>query len=345
MTPVEALERIAELLVRGRAPSYRQQAFRKAAREVSRIPDAELRSLAASGRLTDIPGVGEKTAAVILEALDGETPRYLTKLLNDIPQPGSDEGEALRSLLKGDLHSHSDWSDGGDTIEAMATKARDLGHEYFALTDHSPRLKIANGLSADRLREQLEVVQALNDELAPFRILTGVEVDILDDGALDQHEDLLAQVDVVVASVHSKLRMEADPMTRRMVAAVASPHVDVLGHCTGRKVPGRMRQVGQSDFAGRKGSDFDAEIVFAACAQYGTAVEINCRPERQDPPDELLDLALEWGCRIAIDTDAHAPGQLEWQPFGCQKAAAHGISADDVVNALSADELLAWAAA
>src|SRR5262249_28192748 len=161
-------------------------------------------------------------------------PQYLAKLLNDIPEPGTDEGEALRVLLRGDLHAHSDWSDGGDTIEAMATKARDLGHAYFALTDHSPRLKIANGLSADRLREQLEVVQALNAKLAPFRILTGVEVDILDDGALDQHEELLAEVDVVVASVHSQLRMEAEPMTRRMVAAVASSHVDVLGHCTGR---------------------------------------------------------------------------------------------------------------
>ena len=174
------------------------------------MPDDELRRLAATGRLTDIPGVGEKTAVVIAEALNGDTPAYLTKLLGEIPELGTDAGEALRAHLKGDLHSHSDWSDGGDTIEAMATKARDLGHEYLALTDHSPRLKIANGLSADRLREQLEVVDALNRELAPFRILTGVECDILEDGALDQHEELLARVDVVVASVHSKLRMEAD---------------------------------------------------------------------------------------------------------------------------------------
>ena len=114
--------------MRGRAPSYRQQAFRKAAREVSRIPDDELLALAAADRLTDIPGVGEKTALVIAEALRGETPEYLTKLLNDMPEPGTDEGEALRTLLRGDLHSHSDWSDGGDTIEAMATKARELGH-------------------------------------------------------------------------------------------------------------------------------------------------------------------------------------------------------------------------
>ena len=172
------------------------------------------------------------------------------------------------------------------------SKARDLGHEYLALTDHSPRLKIANGLSADRLREQLDVVAALNDELAPFRILTGVEVDILDDGALDQHEELLARVDVVVASVHSKLRMEADAMTRRMVAAVASPHVDVLGHCTGRLLVGR----------GRPESTFDDDVVIEACRQFDTALEVNCRPERLDPPKRILTKAVEAGLQ---DRDQH----------------------------------------
>jgi putative hydrolase len=134
-------------------------------------------------------------------------------------------------------------------------------------------------------------------------------------------------------------------MTKRMVMAVASPHVDVLGHCTGRKVPGSQRQVGQSDFAGRVGSRFDPEIVFAACARFDTAVEINCRPERQDPPDDLLTLALDWGCKIAIDTDAHAPGQLEWQPFGCDKAARHGVEPEEVINTWDPDELIEWAAA
>ena len=318
--------------MRGRAPSYRQQAFRKAAREVSRIPDDELRNLAQTGRLTDIPGVGEKTAAVIVEALNGDAPQYLTKLLNDIPEPGTDEGEALRAQLRGDLHSHSDWSDGGDTIEAMATKARDLGHDYFALTDHSPRLKIANGLSADRLREQLEVVRALNDKLAPFRILTGVEVDILDDGALDQHEELLARVDVVVASVHSKLRMDAGPMTRRMVAAVASPHVDVLGHCTGRLLTGR----------GRPESEFDDDVVIEACKQFDTAMEVNCRPERLDPPKRILTKAAAAGLHFAISTDAHATEQLEWQAYGTDRAAACGVSADRIVNAMPVGELLDW---
>jgi putative hydrolase len=214
----------------------------------------------------------------------------------------------------------------------MATKARDLGHEYFALTDHSPRLKIANGLPADRLREQLDLVQSLNDKLAPFRILTGVEVDILEDGALDQHEDLLARVDVVVASVHSKLRMEAGPMTRRMVAAVASPHVDVLGHCTGRLLTGR----------GRPESEFDDDVVIEACKTFDTALEVNCRPERLDPPKRILTKAAAAGLRFAISTDAHATEQLEWQPYGTDRAAACGVTGERVVNALPADELLEW---
>ena len=332
MTPVEALERIAELLMRGREPSYRVQAFRRAAREVSRVSDEELRRLAETGRLTDLPGVGAKTAAIIVEALETGSSSYLTKLQGEIPEPGSDAGEALRAHLKGDLHSHSDWSDGGDTIAAMAGKARDLGHEYLALTDHSPRLKIAHGLTAERLREQLDVVSALNDELAPFRILTGIEVDILDDGALDQHEELLSRVDVVVASVHSKLRMEADAMTRRMVAAVASPHVDVLGHCTGRMLVGK----------GRPESTFDEDVIIEACRRFDTALEVNCRPERLDPPKRILGKAVDAGLRIAISTDAHATDQLEWQPYGTDRAAECGVTPEQVVNAMSVDDLLAW---
>ena len=136
-----------------------------------------------------------------------------------------------------------------------------------------------------------------------------MEVDILEDGTLDLDDDLLARLDVVVASVHSKLRMERQPMTERMVLAVANPHVDILGHCTGRMI------------GKRPPSTFDADYVFAACKQFGTAVEINCRPERLDPPRELLDLAIDYGCWFSIDTDAHATGQLEWQPHGCDRAA------------------------
>jgi putative hydrolase len=214
----------------------------------------------------------------------------------------------------------------------MAEAARELGHEYWTLTDHSPRLTIAHGLDPERLIEQLDVVAELNAELAPFKILTGIEVDILEDGTLDQDEELLARLDVVVASVHSKLRMDAPSMTKRMVRAVKSPNVDVLGHCTGRIIVGR----------GRPPSVFDAQQVFEACASTGTAVEINSRPERLDPPEELLDLALSLGCWVTIDTDAHAPGQLEWQHFGCEKAANANVPADRIVNTFGVEQLLAW---
>src|SRR5262249_50240162 len=146
---------------------------------------------------------------------------------------------AMRDALRGDCHTHSTWSDGGSPPAEMAEAARGMGHEWMALTDHSPRLTVANGLSVARLQEQLEVIGQLNAEFAPFRILTGIEVDILEDGTLDQREDMLADLDVVVASVHSKLRMPAREMTQRMITAVSHPHVDVLGHCTGRMIVGR----------------------------------------------------------------------------------------------------------
>jgi len=193
---------------------------------------------------------------------------------------------------------------------------------------------VANGLSAERLSAQLALVDELNSELAPFRILTGIEVDILEDGSLDQREDLLRRLDVVVASVHSKLRMPAGPMTRRMVAAVRNPHVTVLGHCTGRLIGPNRQGRGR-----RPESEFDASAVFEACREEGVAVEINCRPERADPPDRLLKLAAEVGCVFAIDSDAHAPGQLDWLVNGTVRAERAGITADRVINARSADEM------
>jgi putative hydrolase len=218
----------------------------------------------------------------------------------------------------------------------MAEAAIALGHEYLVLTDHSPRLKVANGLTPERLRQQLGVVAVLNDELAPFRILTGIEVDILDDGRLDQEPELLAQLDVVVASVHSKLAMESAAMTRRMVVAVANPNMDILGHCTGRLIGGGKQ---------RPESTFNAELVFAACERFGKAVEINSRPDRIDPPEPLLNLALGMGCLFTVDSDAHAPGQLEWQANGCVKAEQSGVPIDRIVNTRPLASLVEWAAA
>ena len=325
--PVQALRAIAFQLERAQAPTYRVRAFRRAAGVVQDLQPGELDRRLADDTLAALPGIGPVTAEVITQAAHGQRPSYLDRVLEEAP-PATGR-PALRAALRGDCHTHSDWSDGGSPPREMAEAARDLGHDWIALTDHSPRLTVASGLSAERLRAQLALVSQLNRELAPFRILTGIEVDILDDGTLDQSGELLGRLDVVVASVHSQLRMPADQMTERMVAAVSSPHVDVLGHCTGRLLTGR----------GRPESAFDPEAVFAACRDHGVAVEINCRPERQDPPARLLRLAAEAGCTFAIDTDAHAPGQLDWLDSGCARAEGAGITADRVLNARSADEV------
>jgi putative hydrolase len=326
--PAQALRQIAFELERASAPTYRVRAFRRAAQVVAELPPGQLQQRVDAGTLRSLPGIGATTAVVIEQAARGEQPEYLASLL---AESAATVRNRLRAALHGDGHTHSDWSDGGSPPGEMATAARDLGLSWIALTDHSPRLTVARGLSAERLIAQLGLVDRLNTELAPFRILTGIEVDILDDGSLDQRDDLLAQLDVVVASVHSKLRMDAAPMTTRMLAAVRNPLVDILGHCTGRLLGGR----------GRPQSQFDAEAVFTACRDSGTAVEINCRPERQDPPDDLLGLAADIGCVFSIDTDAHAPGQLDWIGSGCRRAEAAGIGPDRVLNALTADDLIA----
>ncbi len=326
------LREALRFLDRGLAPRQKARAFQRAIEVVEGLDDDTLAGLIEGGRLQELDGIGPSTGGVIADAVAGRRSDYLARLDEQSRQevgPGAD----LLASLRGDLHSHTTWSDGGASVEEMARAAQRLGHEYLAITDHSPRLTIAHGLNPQRLTEQLDLIDQLNEELAPFRILTGMEVDILVDGSLDLPEELLARLDVVVASVHSKLQLPEQEMTRRMVLAVSSPHVDVLGHCTGRQVVG----------TGRKPSRFDADLVFAACAQFGTAVEVNCRPERQDPPEELLERALEWGCYLSIDTDAHAPGQLEWQPSGCDKVASLG-GEDRVINTWEAEELLDWCA-
>ncbi len=335
--PGDALRRIAYLLERERAGTYRVRAFRGAAETVGRTAHEELVSRAAAGTLSELPGIGSATEAVVREALAGEVPTYLSTLEDRAAEPLVRGGEAVRAALRGDLHCHSNWSDGGSPIEEMVMSAIELGHSYLTLTDHSPRLKVANGLTAVRLTKQLGVIEGLNTALdgSGFRLLRGIEVDILDDGSLDQTPEMLAQLDVVVASVHSKLRMEPAAMTRRMVAAVSNPRTNVLGHCTGRMVEGERGTRAQSTF--------DAPAVFAACLAGDVAVEINSRPERRDPPDDLLQLAIEMGCRFSIDSDAHAPGQLDFVAYGCARAEALGVPLERIVNTWERERLLEWA--
>lgn len=332
MDPVQALRRIAYYKDRAREDSRRVMAYRKAADVVEAMTPEQREKAGKANSWQTLPGIGPKTATVIAQAWAGREPETLVALRESAADLGGGE---IRAALKGDLHLHSNWSDGSAPIPEMMSAAAELGHEYCALTDHSPRLTVANGLSAERLRRQLDVIDELREQFRPMRILTGIEVDILDDGTLDQEPELLERLDIVVASVHSKLKMDAPSMTRRMVRAVSGGQANILGHCTGRLVEGSRGT--------RPESQFDAEAVFTACRDNGVAVEINSRPERRDPPTRLLDLALETGCEFSIDTDAHAPGQLDFLGYGAQRALDSGIPLDRIVNSWSADRLLAWA--
>jgi putative hydrolase len=344
--PIADLRRIAFLLERANEATYRVRAFRSAAATIAALPDDELAARVEAGTLSELSGVGDVTARCVTESLAGEVPVYLRRLE---ATEGTDlQGAAgqLREALRGDCHLHSDWSDGGSSIEEMALAAVELGHEYMVLTDHSPRLTVARGLPPARLRRQLDHVAKLNEALPDgFRILTGIEVDINADGSLDQEDALLERLDVVVGSVHSNLRDESPRMTRRMLAAITNPHLDILGHLTGRKVAA----AGAGDRGHRAGrtrppSDFDLDKVIAACLEHGKAIEINSRPDRLDPPKRMLRVAVEAGCLFSIDTDAHAPGQLDWLRNGCERAALCGVDAGSVVNTWPADRLLEWTA-
>jgi putative hydrolase len=333
MSPQDALRRVCFLLERGRESSYRVDAFRKASEAITLISEEELHERVEAGTLKQIKGVGDSSAAIIMQAVRGVVPDYLASVEDKHGAALTTDGAELYAALRGDLHAHSNWSDGGSPIEEMVLAAVQLGQQWMALTDHSPRLTIANGLSRERLADQLKRVEAINESLGDsFTLLKGIEVDIHLDGTLDQDDDMLEQLDVVTASIHSKLRQPSFEMTPRMVAAVRNPHTNVLAHCTGQLVTGGRGK--------RPPSQFDAEKVFRACLENDVAVEINSRPERLDPPRRLLSLALEMGCMFSIDTDAHAPGQLEWQVYGCARAEECQVPADRIINTQPADALL-----
>lgn len=334
MTPEQALLQVVHFKDRAHESGFKTKAFVRALDIVREMPPDELEERARAETLTEIDGIGKATAQVITEAVLGLEPRYLAKVKAESLVSITEAGQVYRDALRGDCHLHSTWSDGGASIQAMAATAIAIGHDYMVQTDHSARLTIAHGLNEVRLAEQLDQIADVNAAIVDaghdFRILSGMEVDILEDGSLDLSDEMLDRLDVVVGSVHSKLRMDRKPMTERMVVAAASPHVDILGHCTGRLI------------GKRPPSEFDPDYVFAACAQFHTAVEINCRPERLDPPRELLTMAVDHGCWFSIDSDAHATGQLEWQPYGCDRAAECDVPIERIINTMSADDLIAW---
>ncbi len=334
MDPVAALNEIAFWLERELAPSFKVQAFRKAAAIIAPLGADEVAARVADGRLKRTKGIGDRTLQVISQAVAGDVPDYLADLRERNAEPLDTGGAELRAQLRGDLHSHTEWSDGTTPIEVMAAAAATLGREYQAITDHSPTLTVASGLSAERLEEQLDIISGL--DTGSVTLLTGIEVDILEDGTLDQTPELLTRLDVVVASVHSKLRADSRTMTARMLGGIRAPHTNVLGHCTGRLVQGSRGT--------RPPSEFDADAVFAACAENGVVVEINSRPERQDPPDELIQRALDAGCLFSIDTDAHAPGQLDFLAYGAARAAANGVPAERIVTTWPLPKLREWLA-
>ncbi|MDQ3880789.1 MAG: DNA polymerase/3'-5' exonuclease PolX [Chloroflexota bacterium] len=230
--------------------------------------------------------------------------------------------------LRGDTHTHSDWTDGVHPIAEMARAARALGREYIVLTDHSPSLGITRGLTVERVRAQRDEVRRLNAELAPFRILHGTEMEILADGTLDYPDEFLAGYDVVIASIHSGQRQPVERLTERALAAIENPHVDVIAHPSGRIVNGR------------DGYRLDWMRVFDAAARTGTLLEINASP-RMDLDAELARAAADRGARLTVATDSHRLAELEHLRYGVDIARRAWLTADQVATSRSADELLA----
>jgi DNA polymerase (family 10) len=229
---------------------------------------------------------------------------------------------------------HSPWSDGKATIREMAAAAQARGYSYMAITDHSAYLGVTNGLDGARLREQAAEVAALNAEFAArgdgFRILRGVEVDITPDGSLALPDDVLAELDIVVASPHVSLRQPAGPATERLLRAIRNPHVDIIGHPTGRLI------------GSREGAEIDVDAIGRAAAETGTLLEVNSGPDRLDLDAPSVRRALELGARITIDSDAHHPDNLPWIRLGVTTARRGWASAENVANTWELERLLEW---
>jgi DNA polymerase (family 10) len=295
---------------------------------------AELRTFATEAEVYDFLGLPfiepelREDAGEIEAALAGRLPTLIT--LAD---------------LRGDLHSHSDWSDGVHSIEVMAEAARRRGHSYQVLTDHSQSLAIARGLTPDRVEEQRAIIASLNARYAEeeaagsappetpaegFRLLHGCELEVRADGALDYDDDLLATFDLVVASVHVSRRQPRADLTRRTLNAIRSPHVDVIAHPAGRMI------------GGRDDLDLDWEAVYAEAARTGTVLEMNGSPHRLDLAVERARQAVATGCLLAIDSDAHKTAELDYVRWGISQARRAWVEPAVVLNTRSRADLLTW---
>lgn len=324
------LAEIAYRLRQNPDEAFRSRAFSRAAATLHRLkPDLE--ALNAQGRLQEIEGVGPGIAKVVRELLESGRSPYLERLREEQPDdaPVTAAVTPVLTALKGDLHAHSDWSDGRATILEMARAARARGYSYLAITDHSPRITVVNGLGPERLAGQARDIALAQQHVEGLTILRGIEVDILEDGTLDLPDETLAELDVVIASPHVKLRLEPAAMTERMLRAVSSAQVDIVGHPTGRRL------------GSRPGATYDFEAVFKAAASNGVAIEIDCDPARMDVSPELAKLAAACGCRLSLDSDAHAPDELAYVDSGAWMARQAGIGPELLLNCLDLPDLRA----
>ena len=316
----QALSEIGYLLRQQEKERFRAKAFSAAAWTIA-VERPDLETLARADALTSIDGVGEGIARVIKDLIDTDQSRYLNRLREQMHQPTLDDETELDYVdYHGDVHSHTVWSDGRATMLEMAQGAQALGYSYLGVTDHSPRITVVHGLNAERLLAQSLEMAEVQKQIDGLTLLQGIEVDILEDGALDLPDGVLEILDVVIASPHVKLRQEPAAMTERMMRAVSNPHVDVIGHPTGRR-PGS-----------REGATYDFEAVFREAARRGVALEIDCDPARLDLSPELARLARDVGCDFVVSSDAHAPAELAYVPMALWMARRAGIARERILN-------------
>jgi histidinol phosphatase-like PHP family hydrolase len=326
----DAARHLAEIAYRLRLKEdpYRARAFSTAAYGVLRQrPD--LGRLHAGGRLESLAGVGKGIAKVLGDIVENGGSAYLDRLREETGEPhrGPPTSTLDFRAYQGDVHSHSTWSDGKATVLEMACAARERGYRYLAVTDHSPRIPMVHGLGPERLAAQREEIARAQAEVADVQILRGIEVDINEDGSLDLPDDALAELDVVIASPHAGLRMDASAQTERMLRAIEHPHVDIVGHPTGRR-PGA-----------RKGATYDVERVFRRAAECGVALELDADPGRVDLSPEHARLAADLGCRFTFDSDAHAPVELLSVELGLWCPQLADLPPDRILNWLPAADL------